>query len=192
MDDDSNVQIKAKGQRKSKKKQDPEETLSMEEQHAEVPNYEEEEHVEEEPKPKVTKKAPAKKSTPKVETEDYDIEQQPDVIIHKRHKGAKPRKIIVITGDSEADDSDEDLPYRAKPKIEVKKREAPKRREPEPEPEPAPKPKPAPKPRKQNVGLVTEKPQVIDAGKGLPQRYADVPKRQGFVVDEFIDKLLGL
>lgn len=190
MEDDSNVQIKIKGQRKSKKRQDPEETNSVQEHVDEEQQHVDEEQVEEEPKSKSTKKQPAKKSAPKVEVEDYDVEQQPDVVIHKRHKGAKPRKIIVITGDSEADESDEDLPYRAKPKVEVKKRQ-PKPREVEPEPEP-PKPKVQPKPRKQNVGLVTEKPQVVDAGRGLPERYANIPKKQGFVVDEFIDKLLGL
>lgn len=190
MEDDSNVQIKVKGQRKSKKKQDPEETASVQE-HVEEEQQEEEQQEEQvEEKPKPAKKQPTKK-TPKVEVEDYDVEQQPDVVIHKRHKGAKPRKIIVITGDSDADESDEELPYRAKPKIEVKKRQS--KPAPEPEPEPAPKPAPKPKiPKKQNVGLVTEKPQVVDAGKGLPQRYANVPKKQGFVVDEFIDKLLGL
>ncbi len=190
MDEDSNVQIKMKGQRKSKKKQDPEETASVQDQVEEQVEEEqlEEEQVEEKPKASA-KKSVSKKSAPKVEREDYDFEQQPDVVIHKRHKGAKPRKIIVITGDSDADESDEELPYRAKPKIELKKRQK------EPEPEPAPAPKPAPKPkiaRKQNVGLVTEREKVVDVGRGLPQRYADVPKKQGYVIDEFIDRLLGL
>jgi hypothetical protein len=143
------------------------------------------------------KKTPAKKPASKekkVNVEDYDIDQGPDVVIHKRHKGAKPRKIIVITGDSDVDDSDEELPYRAKPKVEVKKRQT---RAPSPEPAPAPKPKVASKPappKKQNVGLVSGKPHAVDYGKGISQRYhaEAVAKKSGFVVDEFIDKLLNL
>ena len=192
--EDSNVQIKVKGQRKSKKKEV--------EQKVELPSleHEEEEHVEEqveeheevvEEKPK-KKAAPTTKKKPTVEVEDYDVERQPDVVIHKRHKGAKPRKIIVVTGDSSANESDEDLPYRKKPNIQIKKRSA-KKPEPEPETEPEPEP-PKPKPaRKQNVGLVTEKPHVVDTGKGMSQRYADqATKKSGYVVDEMIDKLLGL
>jgi len=191
--EDSNVQIKVKGQRKSKKKEveqkvelptvEPEEEQHEEHHEEEV----EEEIVEEKPK----KKAPKKKPT--VEVEDYDIERQPDVVIHKRHKGAKPRKIIVVTGDSSANESDEDLPYRKKPNIQIKKRSATKKPEPEPEPEPEPAPKPPKPARKQNVGLVTEKPHVVDSGKGMSQRYADqATKKSGYVVDEMIDKLLGL
>jgi len=191
--EDSNVQIKVKGQRKSKKKEveqkvelptvEPEEEQHEEHHEEEV----EEEIVEEKPK----KKAPKKKPT--VEVEDYDIERQPDVVIHKRHKGVKPRKIIVVTGDSSANESDEDLPYRKKPNIQIKKRSATKKPEPEPEPEPEPAPKPPKPARKQNVGLVTEKPHVVDSGKGMSQRYADqATKKSGYVVDEMIDKLLGL
>jgi len=197
MDDDSNVQIKKKGQRKSKKVE-PEPVEEV--QYADIPEHEdeeqvpaeEEEHVEEEKSKKKTsaKKAPAKGK--KVETEDYDIDQGPDIVIHKRHKGAKPRKVIVITGDSDVDDSDEELPYRAKPKIEVKKRQT-RAVSPEPEPKPKAAPKPAPM-KKQTVGLVAGKPTVVDAGKGIPQRYHEqaTAKKAGFVVDEFIDKLLNL
>jgi len=193
MDDDSNVQIKKKGQRKSKKAE-PEPVEEV--QYAEVPEHEEEQLPAEEedivePEPK--KKAPAKKTSAKakkVETEEYDVDQGPDIVIHKRHKGAKPRKVIVITGDSDVDESDEELPYRAKPKIEVKKRAA---RAASPEPKPKPAPKPAPM-KKQNVGLVAGKPQVVDSGKGIPQRYHEqaTAKKPGFVVDEFVDRLLGL
>ena len=196
MEDDSNVQIKQKGQRKSKKKAEPEPQVE-ETQSVDIEEYHEEEHHEEqveqveEPK----KKTPAKKTASKekkVNVEDYDIDQGPDVVIHKRHKGAKPRKIIVITGDSDVDNSDEELPYRAKPKIEVKKRQA-RAPSPEPEPKAKPAPKPAP-PKKQNVGLIAGKPQVVDYGKGIPQRYHEqaTAKKTGFVVDQYIDKLLGL
>jgi hypothetical protein len=171
--EDANIHIK-KGVRKSKK--DPEPVEPQEEQH-------EEEQLEVEEKPKKPK---TKKTAPKVETEDYDVEQQPDVIIHKRHKGAKPRKIIVITGDSDADESDEELPYRAKPKVEVKPRPKPTPVEPKPV-----KPKPA-KPVVVPVQKVSQKPNA-DVGAGLPERYALTNKpKTGFVVDEFIDKLLGL
>lgn len=172
--EDANIHIK-KGVRKSKKDPEPVEPQQEEQQ---------EEVVEVEEKPK-KEKAKAKKSAPKVETEDYDVEQQPDVIIHKRHKGVKPRKIIVITGDSDADESDEELPYRAKPKVEVKPRPKPAA------PAPAPKPKPA-KPVVVPVQKVSQKPNA-DIGAGLPERYAMTNKQKtGFVVDEFIDKLLGL
>ena len=174
--EDANIHIK-KGVRKSKK--DPEPVEPQQEQQEE--EEQQEEVVEEKPK-----KPKTKKSAPKVETEDYDVEQQPDVIIHKRHKGAKPRKIIVITGDSDADESDEELPYRAKPKVEVKPRPKPTAA-----PAPAPKPKPA-KPVVVPVQKVSQKPNA-DVGAGLPERYALTNKpKTGFVVDEFIDKLLGL
>jgi hypothetical protein len=153
----------------------------------------EEEHVEVEVEEK-PKKAPAKKATPKKEKpvvpkEVYDVETAPDVVIHKRHKGAKPRKIVVITGDSSANESDEELPYRAKPKVEIKKRTpapaAPKKE--------APLPKPSPAKRQQNVGLVGEKPKPVDTGKGVSQRYATpAPEKKGYVVDEYIDALLNL
>lgn len=153
-----------------------------------VENQEEAEEVEapvEKPK-KAPAKAPAKKPAAKKEKEVYDVETAPDVVIHKRHKGSKPRKIIVITGDSSADESDEELPYRAKPKVEIKKR-------PTPAPAPASLPKPPPARRQQAVGLISEKPKPVDTGKGISQRYAvPAPEKKGFVVDEYIDSLLGL
>jgi hypothetical protein len=176
MDEDANIQIK-KGQRKSKsdpqppREETPTEEVAVEE---EAPQ----------PKPKKTK---AKK--PEVEVEDYDVEQLPDVIIHKRHKGAKPRKIIVITGDSDANDSDEDLPYRARSQVQVKSRPKPST----PAPEPT-KPK-VTKPPKASVVPVQKVSQKAgaDIGAGLPERYAMTNKpKTGYVVDEFIDKLLGL
>ena len=163
-----------------------EEPEQVEVEEAEV----EEEKVEEKPKKAPAKKAAVpKKEKPVVPREVYDVESSPDVVIHKRHKGAKPRKIIVITGDSSANESDEELPYRAKPKVEIKKRT----------PAPAaPKkealPKPSPARRQQNVGLVGgEKSKPVDTGKGVSQRYATpAPERKGYVVDEYIDSLLGL
>lgn len=184
MDDDANIQIK-KGQRKSKRDpQPPPETPAEETAH--------QEEVEETPAVEVPVAKPkkAKKSGPKVETEEYDVEQQPDVIIHKRHKGAKPRKIIVITGDSDANDSDEELPYRAKPQVQVKPRPKPTPAG-NGEPRPPPKPK-ASKPVVVPVQKVSQKPNA-DIGAGLPERYAMTNKpKTGYVVDEFIDKLLGL
>jgi len=169
MDEDANIQIK-KGQRKSKRDPQPEPQ----------PEPTEEVAVEEVAKPKPKKTKPKKAE---VEVEDYDVEQLPDVIIHKRHKGAKPRKIIVITGDSDANDSDEELPYRAKSQVQVKPR-------PKPAPEPT-KPKIA-KPPVVPVQKVSQKPGA-DIGAGLSERYAMTNKpKAGYVVDEFIDKLLGL
>lgn len=206
---DDNVRVnRLKGVRRTKPVEDepqPEQTEKVEEVNVEEhveDHVEEEEHeeVEEEeppPKPKAKKaKAPPKKP---VEVEEYDVSSAPDIVIHKKHKGAKPRKLIIITGDSDIDASDEELPYRSKPKIEVKKRPASHpagsgvpAKKPEPKPEP-PKRTPAP-PRKQNVGLVSNpKPVVVDAGKGLPQRYAMAQEqKKAYVVDEFIDSILGL
>jgi hypothetical protein len=175
--EESNVRIKQKGIRKTAKKPDPE----PEPEPTEKPESESEAEVEVEVKPKTKPKAKAK-----VEKEEYDVEQQPDVIIHKRHKGSKPRKIIVITGDSSADESDEEMPYRAKPKVEIKRR-APKV---EPEPEPKPKIIP-PKPKIVPVQKVSQKPNA-DIGAGLPERYAhQAVAKKGYVVDEWIDKLMG-
>lgn len=185
MDEDANIQIK-KGQRKSKRDPQPPPEAPVEE----VQQDQDEEDTPAVEVPTTKPKKASKKSAPKVETEDYDVEQGPDVIIHKRHKGAKPRKIIVITGDSDANDSDEELPYRAKPQVQVK---------PRPKPTPAgngeprapPKTK-APKPAVVPVQKVSQKPNA-DVGAGLPERYAMTNKpKTGYVVDEFIDKLLGL
>jgi hypothetical protein len=181
MDEDANIQIK-KGQRKSKRDPQPPPEASVEE----VQPDEEDTPAVEVPTTK-PKKAKAKK--PEVEVEDYDVEQLPDVIIHKRHKGAKPRKIIVITGDSDANDSDEDLPYRARSQVQVKSRPKPST----PAPEPT-KPK-VTKPPKASVVPVQKVSQKANAdiGAGLPERYAMTNKpKTGYVVDEFIDKLLGL
>lgn len=189
MDDDANIQIK-KGMRKSKKDPQPpppeptEETAhDQEDQQEDTPAVE---------VPATKPKKSAKKSAPKVETQDYEVEQQPDVVIHKRHKGAKPRKVIVITADSDANTSDEELPYRARPQVQVKPR--PKVSAPASagagDPKPA-KPK-ATKPPVVPVQKVSQKPNA-DVGAGLPERYAMSQKpKQGYVVDEFIDKLLGL
>jgi hypothetical protein len=173
MEEEANVQIK-KGQRKSKVTRDPEPPREEEEAEVEVEIAE--------PKPKKSK------SKKPVEVEDYDVEQLPDVIIHKRHRGAKPRKIIVITGDSSGNESDEELPYRARSQVQVKAR--PKPTVPVPEPT---KPKVvAPKPAKVPVQKVSQKPGA-DIGAGLPERYAMTNKpKAGYVVDEYIDKLLGL
>jgi hypothetical protein len=183
--EESNVRVnKLKGQRKSKKVEpEPvEETIEQEQ----------EDVVEPQPEPQPKKKT-AKK--PVVQEEEYDVENQlPDVVIHKRHKGAKPRKIIVITGDSDADSSDEEMPYRAKPKVEIKKRQP--KIAPAPEPEPEPAPRKVAKPKKEIVSLVGGDPknEPRDAGKGLPQSHAikNPPQPKTFVVDSFIDSLLGL
>jgi len=172
MEDDSNVRVnKLKGQRKPRaKKEEPE-----------APAVEVEVEAVEEEAP-----APApKKTTKKAAAEEYDVEREPDVVIHKRHKGAKPRKIIVITGDSSADEDDETMPYRKAPKVEIKKRDAPKPRSPSPPPRP---------PRKQNVGLVAGDPKKEhhDSGKGVSQPHAKPNAPKTFVVDSFIDGLLGL
>jgi hypothetical protein len=183
MNEESNVRMnKLKGQRKSKKQEEetqPEPEPEIEEQPEEQPE-------EEQPK----KKAGRPK---KVVQETYDVEQQePDVVIHKRHKGAKPRKIIVVTADSEADTSDEEMPYRAKPKIEIKKR-APKIA---PVPAPEPEPQPPRRPKKEVTHLVGGNPKTEpkDAGKGLPQAHVlqNPPQPKKYVVDSFIDSLLGL
>jgi hypothetical protein len=158
------------------------------------PSPEQQEDQEETPAvdvPTTKPKKAAKKSAPKVETQDYDVEQQPDVVIHKRHKGAKPRKVIVITADSDANTSDEELPYRARTQVQVKPR--PKMNvaaagggEPKPAKSKVAKPVSVP------VQKVSQKPNA-DVGAGLPERYAMTNKpKQGYVVDEFIDKLLGL
>jgi hypothetical protein len=184
--EESNVRVnKLKGQRKSKKQEPVEESI------------EQEDVVEPQPEPESQpqpKKKPAKK--PVVQEEEYDVENQlPDVVIHKRHKGAKPRKIIVITGDSDADSSDEEMPYRAKPKVEIKKR-APKPTPPPREPSPEPQPKKPVRPKKEVTNLVGGDPknEPRDAGKGLPQSHVmkNPPQPKAFVVDSFIDSLLGL
>ncbi len=171
MEDDSNVRVNklAKAQRKPRAKKEPEPE----------PVVEEETKSETEPEPK-----PAKKS--KAKAEEYDVEQQePDVVIHKRHKGAKPRKIIVITGDSDLDEEDEKMPYRKAPKVEVKKREPVKARSPSPPPAP---------PRKQKVGLVAGDPkkEYHDNGKGVSQPHVKPSGPKTYVVDSFIDSMLGL
>jgi hypothetical protein len=186
MDDDANIQIK-KGMRKSKKDPQP----PPEPTEDTTPDQDEEETPAVEVPTAKPKKA-TKKSAPKVETQDYEVEQQPDVVIHKRHKGAKPRKVIVITADSDANTSDEELPYRARPQVQVKPR--PKVSAPASagagDPKPA-KPKTT-KPPVVPVQKVSQKPNA-DVGAGLPERYAMTQKpKQGYVVDEFIDKLLGL
>jgi hypothetical protein len=169
--EESNIRVnKLKGQRKSKE-----------------PEVVEQEDVVE-PMPEPTPKKTPKTKKPVVQEEEYDVEQQlPDVVIHKRHKGAKPRKIIVVTADSDVDTSDEDMPYRAKPKVEIKKRQ-PKPREPSPERKM--------KPKKEVTHLVGGDPknEPRDAGKGLPQAHVikNPPKPKGFVIDSFIDNLLGL
>lgn len=176
MEDDSNVRVNklAKAQRKPRAKK--EEEPVVEETAVDVPETEE---TPEPPKP--TKKTKAK-------AEEYDVEQQePDVVIHKRHKGAKPRKIIVITGDSDLDEEDEKMPYRKAPKVEVRKREPVKARSPSPEPAPRP-------PRKQNVGLIAGDPkkEYHDSGKGVSQPHAKPSGPKTYVVDSFIDSMLGL
>lgn len=175
MEDDSNVRVnKLKGQRKPRAKKEEvveavvEESVEVEEETAPAPAP-----------------APAPKKKKKVEAEEYDVEQQePDVVIHKRHKGAKPRKIIVITGDSDLDEEDETMPYRKAPKVEVRKRDVPKARS----------PSPPPRPRKQNVGLVAGDPKKEhhDNGKGVSQPHVKPAGPKTFVVDSFIDGLLGL
>jgi hypothetical protein len=176
--EESNIRVnKLKGQRKPRaKKEDPEPEPEAEV----VEKSESEPEPEPETKPK---KAPAKKS----KAEEYDVTQEPDVIIHKRHKGVKPRKIIVITGDSSCDEEDEKMPYRKAPKVEVKKRE-PKIREPSPEPV-----KKAP-PKKQNVGLIAGNPKTEyhDDGKGISQAHVKPAGPKNYIVDSFIDGLLGL
>jgi hypothetical protein len=183
--EESNVRVnKLKGQRKSKKVEPEPVEESIEQEQEDV--------VAPEPEEQPKKKTAPKQKKPAVQEEEYDVENQlPDVVIHKRHKGVKPRKIIVITGDSDADSSDEEMPYRAKPKVEIKKRQ-PKIREPSPEPEP----RKVAKPKKQNVGLVGGDPknEPRDAGKGMPQSQLikNPPQPKAFVVDSFIDSLLGL
>ena len=105
--EESNVRVnKLKGQRKPKavKKEEVEDVETVD-----IPAIEEEKK---EPEPEPEKKPEPKKVTkkkPVVEQEEYDVEQQlPDLVIHKRHKGAKPRKIIVVTADSDVDSSDEE------------------------------------------------------------------------------------
>ena len=188
--EESNVRVnKLKGQRKPKavKKEEEEDVETVD-----IPAIEEEKKEEPEPEKKPEPKKVTKKK-PVVEQEDYDVEQQlPDLVIHKRHKGAKPRKIIVVTADSDVDSSDEELPYRKKTPVQVKKRQA----KPEPEPEPEPKPEPKPKTqRKQNVGYVGKSNDIVDAGKGMPEVYARAAAEKpakNYVVDPFIDGLLGL
>lgn len=189
MDDDANIQIK-KGQRKSKR--DPQPPPAPEPTEDTTEQHEEEEDTPAVEVPTAKPKKATKKSAPKVETQDYDVEQQPDVVIHKRHKGAKPRKVIVITADSDANTSDEELPYRAKPQVQVKPR--PKMSVAAAgggsDPKPA-KPKTT-KPPVVPVQKVSQKANA-DVGAGLPERYAMTNKpKHGYVVDEFIDKLLGL
>lgn len=174
MEDDSNVRVNklAKAQRKPRAKKEPEPVV---EEAVEVP--ETDESAEPEPAPKPKKK--------KADAEEYDVEQQePDVVIHKRHKGAKPRKIIVITGDSDLDEEDEKMPYRKAPKVEVRKREPVKARS----------PSPPPAPRKQKVGLVGGDPkkEYHDSGKGVSQPHAKPSAPKTYVVDSFIDSMLGL
>ena len=171
---ESNVRVKSK----SKKEDPPAEEVKQE---MEQPGQDVMEMEPEPEQPKPKKEYKPRKAAKEVKKEEYEVEQQPDVVIHKRHKGAKPRKVIVITGDSSADESDEDLPYRAKPKVQIK---------------PRPAPAPAPKPNvrtKQQVGLIAEKPKPVDTGKGISQRYAtpEAPKKN-YVVDAYIDELLGL
>ena len=185
--EESNVRVnKLKGQRKSKKVE-PEPVEESIEQ-------EQEDNVEPQPEEQPKKKTAPKQKKPVVQEEEYDVENQlPDVVIHKKHKGVRPRKIIVVTADSDVDSSDEEMPYRAKPKVEIKRREAkPKPREPSPEPQPK---KPM-KPRKEVVSLVGGDPknEPRDAGKGLPQSQVikNPPQPKAFVVDSFIDSLLGL
>lgn len=182
MNDEPNVRVnKLKGQRKTKKTEEP----------APEPVEETEEIVEPEPEPKKKAGRPKK---PVVQEEEYDVEnQQPDVVIHKKHKGVRPRKIIVVTADSDVDTSDEEMPYRAKPKVEIKKRQpAPKPREPSPEPVV----RKTAKPKKEITNLVGGDPknEPRDAGKGLPQAQVikNPPQPKAFVVDSFIDSLLGL
>jgi hypothetical protein len=175
MEDESNVRVNklGKAQRKPRaKKADPEPKPEPEESKSET----------ETPEPEPTK--PTKPTKPKPVKEEYDVEQEPDVVIHKRHKGAKPRKIIVITGDSDLDEEDEKMPYRKAPKVEVRKREV-KARSPSPPPRP---------PRKQNVGLVGGDPkkEYHDSGKAISQPHVKPSGPKTFVVDSFIDGLLGL
>ena len=183
--EESNVRVnKLKGQRKTKKVEPEPVEESIEQEQEDVV-----EPAVEEPK----KKAPKTKKQPVVQEEEYDVENQlPDVVIHKKHKGARPRKIIVVTADSDVDSSDEEMPYRAKPKVEIKKRQpAPKPREPSPEPVVR-----KTKPKKEVTNLVGGDPknEPRDTGKGLPQAHAikNPPQPKAFVVDSFIDSLLGL
>jgi len=176
--EESNIRVnKLKGQRKPRaKKEDPEPQPE--------PEVEVESEPEAEPEPETKpKKTPAKKA----KAEEYDVTQEPDVVIHKRHKGVKPRKIIVITGDSDLDEEDEKMPYRKAPKVEVKKREV-KARSPSPPPV-----KKAP-PKKQNVGLIAGNPKTEyhDSGKGISQAHVKPAGPKNYIVDSFIDGLLGL
>jgi len=187
--EESNVRVNMlKGQRKSKKSEPVEE--SIEQDHEDVV----EPQPEQEPEPK--KKSAPKTKKPTVQEEDYDVENQlPDVVIHKRHKGMRPRKIIVVTADSDVDSSDEEMPYRTKPKVEIKKR-APKPTPPPREPSPEPQARKPIRPKKEVTNLVGGDPknEPRDSGKGLPQSHAikNPPQPKGFVVDSFIDSLLGL
>ena len=185
--EESNVRVNTlKGQRKSKKQVQPEPQPE--------PVSDTEPQTPAEPEPEPVKKAGRPKK-PAVQEEEYDVEQQlPDVVIHKRHKGVRPRKIIVVTADSDVDTSDEDMPYRAKPKVEIKKR-APKPTPPPREPSPEPQPSKI-KPKKEVTHLVGGDPknEPRDTGKGMPQSHVikNPAQPKAFVVDSFIDSLLGL
>jgi hypothetical protein len=64
------------------------------------------------PKPKRVSRLP-KKETPPPEPvpEESEEETPPTLVIHKKHKKAKPRKIIVITADeSDVNTDDEEMP----------------------------------------------------------------------------------
>lgn len=181
---ESNVRVNRKKKEEAPPVAEPEPEAVEQEEETDMPA-----EIPAETVKKAPAKAPAKKPVAKKEKEVYDVESAPDVVIHKRHKGAKPRKVIIITGDSSANESDEDLPYRAKPKVEIKKRPTPAAA-----PAALPKPSPARRQPSQNVGFVgKEAAKPADTGKGVSQRYAiAAPEKKGYVVDEYIDGLLGL
>lgn len=184
MEEESNVRSnKLKGQRKPRAKKEEPEPVAEPVEPEDVAETEETEEETTAPEPKKEKAKPKKPTKPAVQQEEYDVSQEPDVVIHKRHKGVKPRKVIVITADSDVDSDDEKLPYNRKPKVELKKREKEEKKEVRPPPQRPP--------RKQNVGLIGGDPknEPVDMGRGLPER---VVKSKAVVVDAYIDALLGL
>lgn len=67
-----------------------------------------------EEKPKIHTKKPLIQTKEEVD----DLPEKPHIVVHKKHKGIRPRKIIVITHDSDVDSDDEKL--KPAPKIVFK------------------------------------------------------------------------